>query len=222
MVQHLDKLGKPKMNKLYKQILEEYDINRHFYDNLKKEVRKNIDGRVCHDRVVVLNILVKLFNVKSYLEIGVHNGASMSFVVNQNCEKIKCYGIDFFSQKNKHRQYIGDDLNIDKSRENINNNNISGSEITLIAGDSKSNLVWDTVKNLQVDLLFLDGDHSFSGIQSDFYKFSKLVRSGGIIVLDDCEPKYRGIWKLSRNILKSDLFEVLGNFEDTEFIFKLK
>lgn len=202
--------------------MEEYDGNRQFYDELKKEVGNNISGRVCHTRVVVLNILVKLFNVKTYLEIGVHNGASMSFVVNQNYKKIKCYGIDLFCSTRINRQYNRDSLNIDRSRKNINNNNISGSEITLIAGDSRSNDVWDKVKNLQVDLLFIDGDHSFSGVQSDLYKFSKLVGSGGIIVLDDCEPTYPGICKLSKEILKSDLFEVLGNFEGNEFIFKVK
>lgn len=210
------------MSKLYKQILDEYHNNRHCYDKLTKEIYKNIDGRVPHDRVAVLNILVKLFDIKSYLEIGVHNGASMSYVVNQNHKKLECYGIDLFCQNKAYTLYDPDNLNIDRSSKNIKNNNTSDSVVTLIAGNSTSQAVWNQVKDIQVDLLFLDGDHNFPGVEKDFYNYSRLVRKGGFIVLDDCEPNYPAIIKLSEKITASDSFDVLGNFEDCDFIIQVK
>lgn len=37
----------------------------------------------------------------------------------------------------------------------------------------------------RLDLLFLDGDHSFEGVQRDYEMYSPLVREGGVIALHD-------------------------------------
>ena len=37
----------------------------------------------------------------------------------------------------------------------------------------------------QLDYLFLDGDHTYSGVQKDFQMYAPLVRSGGIVVFHD-------------------------------------
>lgn len=39
--------------------------------------------------------------------------------------------------------------------------------------------------NKSVDLLFIDGDHTYKGAKKDFHRFSPLVRPGGHIVLHD-------------------------------------
>jgi predicted O-methyltransferase YrrM len=38
---------------------------------------------------------------------------------------------------------------------------------------------------LPIDVLFLDGDHSYDGCLRDFISFNSFVRRGGIIVFDD-------------------------------------
>lgn len=43
----------------------------------------------------------------------------------------------------------------------------------------------------KLDVLYLDGDHSYQGIRSDFEFYSPLVRPGGIIVFHDIVPDYR-------------------------------
>lgn len=37
----------------------------------------------------------------------------------------------------------------------------------------------------QIDLLFIDGDHSYSGVRADFEMYSPLVRPGGVIAFHD-------------------------------------
>jgi FkbM family methyltransferase len=36
-----------------------------------------------------------------------------------------------------------------------------------------------------IDLLYIDGDHSYSGVRADFLQYARLVRHGGLIVLHD-------------------------------------
>ena len=62
-------------------------------------------------------------------------------------------------------------------------------KIFLIPGDSHKNETLDKLNKIlcgrKIDFLFIDGDHTYPGIKSDFYIYSKLVRSGGIIALHD-------------------------------------
>ncbi len=39
-----------------------------------------------------------------------------------------------------------------------------------------------------VDLLFIDGDHSYDGVRSDFETYGRLVRPGGLIAFHDISP----------------------------------
>jgi predicted O-methyltransferase YrrM len=41
-----------------------------------------------------------------------------------------------------------------------------------------------------LDLLFIDGDHSYAGVKADFAHYSPLVRPGGLIALHDIVPDY--------------------------------
>ena len=57
----------------------------------------------------------------------------------------------------------------------------------LIRGDSHSKEVSAKVRNIlhSLDILFIDGDHTYEGVQHDFLSYSPLVRSGGIIAFHD-------------------------------------
>jgi cephalosporin hydroxylase len=62
-------------------------------------------------------------------------------------------------------------------------------KLYLIRGDSHSWEVLARVKNIlddkEADFVFIDGDHSYEGVKTDFEMFSRLVRGGGIIALHD-------------------------------------
>jgi cephalosporin hydroxylase len=43
----------------------------------------------------------------------------------------------------------------------------------------------------QLDVLYLDGDHSYEGVKADFELFTPLVRAGGLVVFHDIVPDYK-------------------------------
>lgn len=190
---------------------------KEYYENLQQEIIKNITGRIPHHKTRVINAVVeKLENMNNYLEIGVHNGASMSYAVSG--KKIECYGIDLFD---KCVQYKRDKLSLERTEKNIQLNNKNKSAITLIQGDSTNPKTLEKLKNTlgskDIDLLFIDGNHSYEYVKSDFFLYTELVREGGIIILDDYTPRWPGVYKFANN-LKDSRFRKLGVYENNELI----
>lgn len=70
-----------------------------------------------------------------------------------------------------------------------------GQRITFLKGDSHAPEILEQVRRWlgphRLDFLFIDGDHSFSGIARDFEMYSPLVGTGGIIAFHDIVPDYR-------------------------------
>lgn len=72
-------------------------------------------------------------------------------------------------------------------------------DFEFIVGDSQSDHVFDRVQSSlggrKVDFLFIDGDHTYEGCKADYWKYSPLVRKGGIIAFHDInrrDPKWIG------------------------------
>jgi len=179
----------------------------------------DIDGRICHHRIKILYALSKYFNLKKYLEIGVHNGSSMSYVLQSESIE-KCIGIDPFENLETndssmtHYQNI-DKINISKSSNNINNNNKYNSEIILLQ-DYSNNINENELDN-DIDLLFIDGDHNYDAVLNDYNKFFNNVKTGGFIVFDDLHQK--GPKKVFNEIINNDTnIELFGIYEETEGI----
>lgn len=57
----------------------------------------------------------------------------------------------------------------------------------LIRGDSHSEEVSAKVRDVTqcLDMLFIDGDHTYGGVKDDFLSYSPLVRPGGIVAFHD-------------------------------------
>jgi predicted O-methyltransferase YrrM len=57
----------------------------------------------------------------------------------------------------------------------------------LIRGDSHSEEVATRVRDItqSLDVLFIDGDHTYEGVNHDFLSYSPLVRTGGIVAFHD-------------------------------------
>jgi predicted O-methyltransferase YrrM len=62
-------------------------------------------------------------------------------------------------------------------------------KIHLLRGDSHSvdmeTAVREIVGNGKLDLLFIDGDHTYEGVKKDFESYLDLVRPGGVIAFHD-------------------------------------
>lgn len=212
-------LNTDKINKMpnYKKLIESHLLNVDLYKNITNSISSNIEGRICNHRVSILYTLVEIFDIKNYLEIGVHNGTSMSYVVSSN-KSINCIGVDLF--QNTIERYNHDNLQYERTKHNILKSN-KNSKITLIKGNSFHTSTLDEVKtqlnNNQLDILFIDGDHSYNGIKNDFTNYSPLVKKGGFIVMDDYNPHYPGIIKFCDN-LSSLEYKRIGVFNNSELI----
>ncbi len=72
----------------------------------------------------------------------------------------------------------------------------SGKEqkLHLLREDSHARATFDNVRQIfhgnPVDLLFIDGDHTYEGVKADWEMYSALVRPGGLIVFHDIAGNY--------------------------------
>ncbi len=208
----------------YLSIMTHIKENRSLYETRSAEIQARNSGRICHHKVLLLNVLVDLVpSIRRYLEIGVHNGASMSYVVKQS-RAIDCYGVDLFDMTYGH--YLRDSITLERTRGNIESNNEGQSVVRLIKGNSRAEGTIEEVRRQldgrSLDLLFLDGDHSYEGVRADFENFSDFVREGGLIVLDDYSRQWPGVVKFGDEIDPSRFRRIGVFFENELLIEKLK
>lgn len=108
------------------------------------------------------------------------------------------------------------------------NDGLFGSELinsltnfNYISGNSHSEKTFNKVVNIlnndKLDLLFIDGDHSYEGVKKDFELYSSLVRSGGFIVFHDIHESsfHESHGCFVHNYWK----EIKNNFEDNEIFY---
>jgi predicted O-methyltransferase YrrM len=66
-------------------------------------------------------------------------------------------------------------------------------KIELVLADSHQTVTVTRIQQLlggrQLDFLFIDGDHSYEGVKSDYEMYSPLVRNGGLIAFHDIVPR---------------------------------
>lgn len=137
---------------------------------------KNMVGNSFHNHYHILyDICNDVGNDLVYVEIGTYAGGSASLVsTNKNVKKI--ISID-----------IGKPMPKKIPIENVNKFKHENCHYKYIEGDSKNETTIETLRNSVdvIDILFIDGDHSWDGVLKDFQNYSGLVKSGGYIVFDD-------------------------------------
>jgi len=62
-------------------------------------------------------------------------------------------------------------------------------KLTLLRADSHQTSTLENLRSIiakdEIDLLFIDGDHTYDGVKKDYEMYSPLVRDGGIIAMHD-------------------------------------
>ncbi len=145
-------------------------------------------------------------NCDVYCETGTLYGGSM--ILQMMSEK-PCHfiGIDLFTgyygnSFDPHRKIdLTDHINIVK--ENIDKNNPHNHTYHLIAGDSTDYRIANSVK-VNIDYLFIDGDHSKHGVWGDFIAYKDKVSPEGLIVFDNYnDPSWPEVKPMVDNICES-------------------
>ena len=93
--------------------------------------------------------------------------------------------------------------------------------ITLVDGDSHTSETLATIERAvagPVDFLFIDGDHDYAGVSSDYAMYSPLVREGGLIAFHDIvpgPPEYVGgvprFWQELTGPCKREIVDDIGS-----------
>ncbi len=132
--------------------------------------------------VDILKNIVRYFRSGEHidvLEIGVRRGTSTKAILRGITERLgtgHLYSIDIDKR---------DDAVDSKLKENWD----------FIMGDSKS-VGWDK----PVDILFIDGDHTYNGVKADFEKFFPFVKEGGLVLMHDITNRDVGVKDYWREI----------------------
>lgn len=135
-------------------------------------------GQIGQSRGPLFWLLNKLELIKplhTIVEIGAGNGGSSNL---------------WTKLVDKGDTVISIDINGDLNRINWDYKN-SNRNIKFIVGDSMDDKTVDIFSaelgNKKIDFLFIDGDHSYNGVSSDFKKYSPFVRNGGIVGFHDLD-----------------------------------
>ncbi len=147
---------------------------------------------------------IKSLNPKSYLEIGIGNGGSWmtcSYYLRDTLEVSKAVDNLAYYQA------------IDQKIEEIEfvQNFLSSfiNDVTFFNSDSKEFLDQHYEK---YDVIFIDGDHGYSGVKEDFLKSIKNINTGGAIIFHDIvsigAPGVVQFWE-----------EIKNQYESKEFIY---
>jgi predicted O-methyltransferase YrrM len=181
------------------------DITQHISDNMfgntfhhhfhfLYDLRSNIDKKIV-----------------TYVEIGAFCGASSCLMLNHP-KQVNVIAIDI-------GLYTPGGINT--IHQNIEKFKLDHNKFKLIVGDSHS---FETLNNLkskvsEIDILFIDGDHSYHSVIQDFNNYKDLVISGGYIVFDDYnDSQYSPEVKPAVNDIINSLngeFEIIGCIENT-------
>ena len=186
-------------------------LNNNNTNSQTEQVKKIIKIRQCHHKVSVLYSLREFFknDIKTYLEIGVHSGCSMSYVLLSEYP-IKCVGIDLFEDT-----FYKDKLVLENIKSDLNKINVHKHEINLIKGNSSSNDIINKLNDTMFDLIFIDGDHSYEGVKNDFNNYYKFLnKKSGIMVFDDYNEAEtnKGVFKFINELLKVYKGRYIGRY----------
>jgi predicted O-methyltransferase YrrM len=113
------------------------------------------------------------------VEIGSYLGASACFIAAGLKSNSKLICIDTWKNDAMSEGYR------DTKEEFINNTKRFSDKIIMIQGFSKD--VVDQVKKITtaIDFLFIDGNHSYEGVKTDWDLYSPLLKSGSCVVFHD-------------------------------------
>ena len=161
-----------------------------------QKINSEIEGRICDSKHIHKLLEIKeCGKCETYVETGTLFGGSICLQIQ---DKQPCYyiGIDLFDGYYKPFSYgsekdpvCGLEVNLERAKRNIDSQNIHNHPYDLVKGSSYAPETVERVKQLldgrTIDFLFIDGDHSFNGVMSDWNAYKDLVSVGGLVCFDN-------------------------------------
>lgn len=148
----------------------------------------------------------------TWVEIGVEYGRSMSvFAIWQKIKKAKFYAIDGWVQENSHEAKSHVENQIRKYNWDVN-------LISLTSQEAVKH--WNKKQKIQV--LHIDGDHTFDGVTTDINLWTPFVDNKGFVVFDDyATDSLPDVYSaVSKTLLSDERYMFLGRFADKMGVFQ--
>lgn len=146
--------------------------------DINRDISKKMEGKTFHFHTHILyDIRTSLGKEKiiKYFEIGAYAGGSAS-LMSSHPYPTDCYSLDLSYPIDK--EIV--EKNVERFKNPINT-------FQYIKGNSQSNETIEKIKESvgNIDILFIDGDHSKKGATLDYTNYSVLLNSGGYLIFDD-------------------------------------
>ena len=140
----------------------------------------------------------------SLLEIGSRYGETLKKMANVMQSGANIMSVDLPGAK------WGRSNSEDRLKSTINELNLAGYHANLVLGDSHDDDVFNMVNDLApYDIVFIDGDHSYDGVKSDFKRYGPMAKR--IIALHDVASQWdcKRFWN-DLNKTDFDVFEIVN------------
>jgi glycosyltransferase involved in cell wall biosynthesis/predicted O-methyltransferase YrrM len=145
----------------------------------------------------IMSYLAHFFKLKVYVEIGVYRGRSLFSVAQAfKDNEGKAYGIDPYLLSKAKEYDLEETFKISVNNflegidfEDMYNQVLINTEVFELSKvveiiRKTSTEAAEYFKAIEIDMLYIDGNHDSKSVQADINNYSPLVREGGIIVFD--------------------------------------
>ena len=174
-----------------------------------EKISNEINNQTFHHHYYILYDIAKEFDdsLINYVEIGCYGGGSACLMLQRPNTNV--ISID-----------LGEPISPNIVQQNVKKLNTLNNNYNYIQANSQKQETVDQLKTLinDIDILFIDGDHSYNGVIKDFNLYSDLVKSGGYIIFDDYnDHQYSPEVKLAvDDLLINNLdYEIIGTIPNT-------
>jgi hypothetical protein len=143
--------------------------------------------------LAISNFLVKLVRPKIYVELGVHNGNSLLAFCNASKQigsETVCYGIDTWDGDDFTGAY--DPIIFSQLKNLVDQNNFICHLVK-----SRFDDALHSFEEESIDILHIDGGHSYEEVKNDFNSWLPKVAKDGLILIHDISVKDNsfGVWR---------------------------
>jgi len=174
--------------------------------NMLKSISEKMHGTTFHHHSHFLYDLPMRKN-GYYVEIGCFAGATACLMLQR--ENINVISID-----------LGHPIPQEIVHKNVRIFNQHKNSYTYLQGNSQTPDMVNRLKEItqEIDILFIDGDHTKQGVMNDFMMYHKMVVPGGYIVFDDYNDFAHSpeVKPIVDSIAKdTDEYEIIGAVKNT-------
>lgn len=178
--------------------------------NLARHITDRINHHSMHHHYYVLFDIANTYpkdKTITYVEIGCYTGGSACLMLQRPNTKV--ISID-----------LGHPIPQSTAQGNVKKLNNHNNSYNYLEGNSQSSEMVNRLKELtnEVDILFIDGDHSYQGVINDFLLYEGLVKPKGYIIFDDYNDSGSpGVRVAVDELVNSSInrYDIIGTFPNT-------